>query len=99
MQEPVKLDLSLPEHRSLHSEWGAVVVQQYHGQVVQVPAGWMHAVFDRRPCVRVANIFTEKDKAWLYPAVSKLIAGFIGQQAADDCMPINICAFNSVRLR
>ena len=94
LKDEVDLDLALPEYRLLRSEWGAQIVQQYHGHIVQVPAGWMHAVFNRRPCLKIAYEFCETGKAWLYPLVSKLIAKFIGQRAAVDYMPIFTCAFN-----
>lgn len=94
LRDAVKLDLSLPQHRSLRNEWKAEVVQQYHGQIVQVPAGWMHAVFNRRACLKVAWEFAEMDKAWLYPTVSRLIGAYIGQRASEDYMPIYTCAFN-----
>ena len=94
MRNPVKLDLSKPEHRALRKAWRAEVIQQYHGQIVQVPAGWMHAVYNRRACLKVTWEFAEIDKAWFYPTVSRLIGQYIGQRAAEDYMPIHTCAFN-----
>lgn len=36
LRSPVELDLSMQKHWDLCQEWGAVVVHQYHGQIVQV---------------------------------------------------------------
>lgn len=71
-----------------------MVLQQFHGRIVWVPAGWLRAVSDRQACIKVAWEFMEADRAALYPTVSKLIATHIGERAAKDYMPIYTCAFN-----
>lgn len=36
----------------------AVRIQQYAGELVHVPAGWLHWVVNNRPCIKVAWIFS-----------------------------------------
>ena len=88
------LDLATADMRGLRDKLGAVVIHQHHGEVVRVPAGWLHEVINRQACVKVAWEFMEDGRAQLYPTVSKLIAEHIGERAAKDYMPIYTCAFN-----
>ena len=91
----VSLDLERPEERELRRAVGAVVLRQHHGELIRVPAGWLHAVSNRKPCIKVAFEFLASSKACLYPTVSKMIAEFIGSRAAADYMPMQTAAYNT----
>ena len=36
-----------------HPELEAVIVRQHHGDIVKVPAGWLHSVENLAPCVKL----------------------------------------------
>ncbi|KAK9809774.1 hypothetical protein WJX73_004996 [Symbiochloris irregularis] len=88
------VDLMLQKYRHLQDEWGVVVLSQRHGQVVQVPAGWMHTVFNRRACVKLSVEFMDQHNAAQYPVVHGLISKYIGERAAPDYLPVYTFALN-----
>ena len=83
----------------LQAKGMAVVIEQTHGSVVHVPAGWLHAVYNKRPCIKLAIDYMEKRNAALYMLVQQLIAEYIGPLAAPDYMPTSVCALNAINAR
>ena len=75
---------------------GAIVVMQRHGELVKVPAGWLHSVQNLAPCVKFAWECAVLEHAAHYPTVHRLIAQYIGERAAKDYFPTQAIACNTV---
>ena len=79
-----------------HPELEAVVVRQHHGDIVKVPAGWLHSVENLAPCVNFAWEYMVMEHAAHYLVVHQLISQHIGDRAAVHHFPMQPYVCNSM---
>ena len=79
-----------------HPELGAVLAHLHHGNIVKVPAGWLHSVEDLAPCMNFAWEYMVMEHAAHYLVVHQLISQYIGDRAAVEYFPIQACVCNSL---
>ncbi|KAK9801332.1 hypothetical protein WJX73_005425 [Symbiochloris irregularis] len=92
--DPVGPELTQQDISDLPPQCIAVAFHQGHGSVVHLPAGWTHAVFNKRPCIKFATAYMERQYAARYALVQKMIATRIGPIAVSDSSPISVCALH-----
>lgn len=69
---------------------GVLVVEQRAGDMVYVPPGWIHQVYNLQPCLKLAWDFYATEHFAIYSMLqSRIAAPLFGAEMADDYMGSN----------
>ena len=71
------------------------VVEQYHGDMIYIPPGWAHQVYNHRPCTKLAWDYIVLDNMQKYALSARHVACHLPQSA--DYMNMSRVLKNFIR--